>query len=411
MVFDFTQHANKKLPATETPWNGFPKFNFIGGHNDPEGLPLDLITAAANSVLLRDGKKLATYCLQNGPQGYLPLREFLVGKLKRYAGMQTTAGELLLTSGSLQAIDLINAALLAPGDTVVVEESNYGGVLSRCAKLDVNMVGIPLDRQGMQTDILASVLDSFAQQGIKPKYIYTIPTIHNPTGTIMSMQRRQHLIELAVQHNIAIVEDECYADLVWEGNRPPALHALDTTRRVVHIGSFSKTIAPALRVGYVVANWSLLGQLLALKSDAGSGAVEQMLLAEFCHEHFDRHVTALNARLRRKLDALTAAIDREFGSIAEFDYPPGGIFLWVTLPPEVDTTRLAAAAAAEGVAINPGNDWSLEPDASRRLRLCFANPDIDTIEAGIAKLARICFEQFGVPRYGANQNRDGGNKY
>jgi 2-aminoadipate transaminase len=405
MGFDFKQAVTTGLPAPSQPWSGFPEFNFVGGHNDADSLPIDRIADACDRVLRREGKTLATYSLESGPQGYLPLREYLVGKLQKYAGINCHANDILLTSGSLQAIDLINEALLGPGDCVIVEESNYGGVLSRLRRLNVDMVAIPVDAHGMQTDALASTLQALQQEGKKPAYLYTIPTVHNPTGTILTSERRQQLLDLATEYEVPVFEDECYADLVWSGQRPTALYGMDQTSRVVHVGTFSKTIAPALRVGYIVAPWSLLGQLLALKTDAGSGALEQMLLAEYCSEHFDTHLSTLNVNLKAKLDTLTDAIDREFGTSAEYSVPPGGIFLWVKLPDAVDTNRLAEAALAEGVAINPGAEWSLQSDSTQHLRLCFANPDADTIRAGVAKLAAICHREFGVPLTGSNQAR------
>jgi len=192
---------------------------------------------------------------------------------------------------------------------------------------------------------------------------------------------------------------------VWAGDRPQALRAMDSTGRVVHVGSFSKTIAPALRVGYIVADWSLMGHLLSLKTDAGSGALEQMLLAEYCTQHFDDHLKNLNNNLQAKLHALTSALDREFGVSAQYSSPPGGIFLWVKLPEKVDTTKLAQVAGADGVAINPGAEWSLQNDSGQYLRLCFANPSIETIDAGITRLADICFREFGVPERGQNRER------
>lgn len=403
--FNFENSIKSGLTPHQAPWRSFPEFNFVGGHNDPGSLSVSKLTEACSAVLQREGEHLATYSLQSGPQGYIKLREFLVTKLNRYAGMECATDEILLTSGSLQAIDLINEALLNSGDTVIVEESNYGGVLSRLNRLGCKMVSVPVDEQGMQTDKLEQALKSLADQNTKPGYIYTIPTVHNPTGTIMSQARREQLLEISKNYDIPVVEDECYADLVWAGERPPALHAMDNTSRVVHIGSFSKTIAPALRVGYIVADWSLMGHLLALKTDAGSGALEQMLLAEYCAEHFDEHVKTLNNNLQTKLQALTGAIDREFGTSAEYSSPPGGIFLWVKLPESVDTTRLAAVAAGEGVAINPGPEWSLQTDAGRHLRICFANPSVETIDAGITRLAEICFREFGVPERGQNRSR------
>ena len=403
--FNFRDAVKTAVSPEPAPWRSFPSYNFVGGHNDADSIDIERLAQASQAILLREGRDLATYSLQSGPQGYKKLRDFLVGKLKRYAGMDCNVDDLLLTSGSLQAIDLINEALLQKGDTVVVEESNYGGVLSRLNRLDCNIVTIPVDQQGMQTDQLALTLEALRNQGIKPGYIYTIPTVHNPTGSIMSLARRKHLLELAIKYDLPVFEDECYADLVWAGERPPALYALDNSARVIHIGSFSKTIAPALRVGYIAANWSIMSYLLSLKTDAGSGALEQMLLAEYCSDYFDEHLEKLNVNLQRKLQALTNAIDREFGTSAEYEFPPGGIFLWVKLPESVNTRKLAIAAASEGVAINPGHEWSLQNDAKRYLRLCFANPSIETIDAGVSKLAQICFREFGLPEHGGNRSR------
>ena len=275
----------------QAPWSGFPKYNFVGGHGDAGTLPVDKLIAAVTRALEREGRDLATYSLQSGPQGYKPLREYLVSKLKRYTSIDCSTDNIMLTSGSLQGMDLVNSALLNKGDIVIVEESNYGGALSRFRKLGVEMIAIALDSEGMRMDLLENKLGELDKKGLQAKFIYTIPTVHNPTATILSSERRQQMLKLAARHNLAIVEDECYADLVWSGERPAALFALDTDERVIHIGSFSKTVAPALRVGYVVAPWSLIGQLLTLKTDAGSGAVEQMMLAEFCPEHFDNHLT------------------------------------------------------------------------------------------------------------------------
>lgn len=406
MSFDFRQSTNKNLPLpAKAPWREFPEFNFVGGHNDPDSLPIDLLAKACSAVLQREGKTLATYSLESGPQGYLPLRDFLVGKLNKYAGIICSTDDILINSGSLQAIDLINEALVNSGDTVIVEESNYGGVLSRLNRLGVNMESVGVDDDGMITTELADKLADLQKRGIKPAYIYTIPTVHNPTGTIMSVERRQLLIDLAIEYDTIIFEDECYADLIWSRSRPPSLYAMDTSARVVHIGSFSKTIAPALRVGYTVAPWSLMGQLLSLKTDAGSGALEQMLLAEYCAEHFDQHVTTLNKNLKLKLDTLCNSIDREFGTCAEYSIPPGGIFLWLKLPAAVNTATLATVAEAEGVAINPGQEWSLQADATQYLRLCFANPSLETIDTGVVQLASICHREFGVPAHGHNQVR------
>lgn len=403
MAFDFGPLFPAGTPAPAQRWTGTPKYNFTGGNNDPDALPLEGLMQAAQTVLEREGRTLASYGLKSGPQGYRPLRDFLVGKLERDAGMMCTADDLLIVSGSLQALDLVNAALLTRGDTVIVEQDNYQGTLTRLAKLGVNAVGIPLDSGGMRMDVLEAALAQLQARGIKPKYIYTIPTVQNPTGTIMGEARRIRMCELADQYGVPIFEDDCYADLVWDGERPRAIYAISHSDNVIHIGSFSKSIAPALRVGFIAAPWGIMSRMLALKTDAGSGALEQMVLAEYCAAHFAEHVPALRNDLNKKLDTLMEALNEQFGTAAEFEAPKGGIFLWVKLPDNVDTLKLYQAALKEGVAINPGPEWSTDKvNTLSRMRLCFASPSHDEIREGIALLAEVCRKEFGVPERSSN---------
>jgi 2-aminoadipate transaminase len=397
-AFDFTPLLPAGLPAAAAKFTGLPKFNFTGGNNDSDELPLDGLIASANSVLKREGRTLATYNVAGGPQGYRALRDFLVSKLKRDAGIACTADEILLTSGSLQAIDLVNGVLLARGDTVIIEQECYQGSINRLNRLGVTPIGIPLDSDGMKMDALANALDDLKRRGIRAKYIYTIPTVQNPTGSILPESRRAEMLKLAEAHGVPIFEDDCYADLIWDHKRPPALHAMSKNANVIHIGSFSKSIAPALRVGYIVAPWAILSRMLAIKFDAGSGALEQMVLAEYCAPHFAEHVPVLTKGLRRKLDTLMESLNEQFGTAAEFEEPKGGIFLWVKLPDNVDTAKLYQPALQAGVAINPGPEWSVnKPHSRSRMRLCFASPTHDEIRKGIAALAEVCHREFGVP--------------
>jgi 2-aminoadipate transaminase len=401
--FDFAPVLAAGLPAPAARWTGLPKYNFTGGNNDADHVPVDRLIAAATAVLAREGRMLATYGLASGPLGYRPLREFLVEKLARTAGISCTADEILITSGSLQALDLVNGVFLARGDTVLIEQQSYQGSLTRLARLGVNTVGIPLDGDGMRMDAVETALDDLERRGIRPKYIYTIPTVQNPTGTILSERRRLELLRLSAEHGVPIFEDDCYADLIWDGRRPPAIYAIAKNGGVIHIGSFSKSIAPALRVGYIVAPWDILSRMLALKTDAGSGALEQMVLAEFCANHFTEHVPKLTRGLRGKLETLMESLAEHFGTAAEFDDPKGGIFLWVKLPDAVDTQKLAQLALASGVAINPGPDWSTDKVYGKsRLRLCFASPSHEEIREGVATLAEVCRREFGVPLRSAN---------
>jgi len=404
--FDYTSLLAPGLPVPAVKYTGFPKYNFVGGHNDAEHVPVDHLIASATAVLGREGRTLATYGLESGPLGYRPLREFLVAKLKRDAGISCTADEILITSGSLQGIELINGLLLSRGDTVLVEQVTYFGSLNRLNRLDVKAVGIPLDEEGLRMDALAAALEDHERRGIRPKYIYTIPTVQNPTGTIMGEARRRELLALSQRYNVPIFEDDCYADLIWDGRRPPAIYAMSERGGVIHIGSFSKSIAPALRVGFIVAPWELLSRMLPLKTDAGSGALEQMVLAEYCTAHFTTHVPELTRGLRVKLETMMESFSEQFGTAAEFTDPKGGIFLWVKLPDEVDTLKLAQAAQAAGIAINPGHEWSPDKAYGRpRMRLCFGNPSEQAIREGVAALADVCRREFGVPSRIANVER------
>ena len=405
-AFDFTPLFPAGLPQPAAKWTGLAKYSFVGGNNDPDQVPVDGLVAAIDAVLRREGKDLATYNLAHGPQGYRPLREFLTTKLRRDAGIRASADDILIVSGSLQALDLVNHTLLARGDTVIIEQETYQGSLNRLTRLGVNVIGIPLDGDGLRMDVLASALADLKSRGIRPKYIYTIPTVQNPTGSIMPEARRAELLRLSESYGVPIFEDDCYADLIWDGRRPPAIHAMAKHGGVIHIGSFSKSIAPALRVGFVVAPWEIMSRMLALKTDAGSGALEQMVLAEYCAAHFADHVPELRGALRAKLDTLMEALNEQFGTAAEFEEPKGGIFLWVKLPDNVDTLKLYQSALAAGVSINPGPEWSTNKGHSKsRLRLCFASPSHEKIREGIAALADVCRREFGVPVRIANVER------
>ncbi|HEV2300841.1 MAG TPA: PLP-dependent aminotransferase family protein [Stellaceae bacterium] len=393
------------LPAPQPRWAGFPKYNFIGGHNDPVHVPAEELAAVASAALRGAGETLALYNA-DGPQGLKALREFVAHKVKA-RGIDASAADVLITTGSGQAIDLVNRLLLKRGDTVVIEEFTYGGALTKLQRLGVNVVGTPLDAEGLTIDGLRRVLGDLAKKGTKPKYIYTIPTIQNPTGSVMPLARRRELLALSAEHGVPIFEDECYADLLWEGEAPPAIYSLDPSR-VIHIGSFSKTLSPALRLGYAVADWEALSRLVALKreTDSGTGALDQMLVAEYFGKSFGRHVEELNGVLKDKLATMVEAVEREFGTAAELWRPKGGIFLWLKLPDAIDVRKLVTPAAKAGIAFNPGPEWACDgAAATSHMRLCFALPSKEEIRAGVAALAQVCFEETGVPERGANIRR------
>ncbi len=395
MGFDLTARFRAGLPPADGGWQPAPRFSFVGGHNDADNVPFGGLAEAAVQALRREGPKLATYNLGGSPLGYEPLREFVAGALGARAALSASSDEVLVTSGSLQALDLVNGILLAPGDTVIVEEATYGGMVSRLRQLGVDVVGVGLDADGIRTDHLDELLGGLASRGRTVKYVYTIPTVQNPTGSVMSLARRHELLAVCRRHEVAIFEDDCYADLLWDGPRPPAIRALDAADpdgggQVIYCGSFSKSIAPALRIGYVVADAAVLRQMLALKTDAGTGALEQLVLAEYATAHFDSHVDQLRGVLQAKCVTMCEAVNEHFGDRAAFTAPRGGIFLWLELTAGTDTAQLVAPAAAEGIEFNPGAGWSADPKWGKtRLRLCFGHPDAATIREGVARLAAI----------------------
>jgi 2-aminoadipate transaminase len=401
--FAYSHLFAKDLPAAAPRWAGFPKYNFIGGHNDPEHVPAAELAAAAATVLRRDGADLALYN-PHGPQGFRTTREYVVRKVAG-RGISCTPDEVLITSGSGQGLDLINKVLLNRGDTVILEEFTYGGALTKLQRLGVNVIGAPLDDDGLRIDALGQILDDLGRKGIVPKFIYTIPTVQNPTGSILPVERREGLLALAKKHGVAIFEDECYADLTWNDGAPAAIYSMDPTQ-VIHVGSFSKTLSPALRLGYVVADWTVMSRLVGLKreTDSGTAALEQMVVAEYFSQNFAEHVGELTGVLKEKLDTMVDALEREFGTTVEKMWrPKGGIFLWIKLPDRVDVTKLVAPAAKEGLVFNPGPEWSCNPaETKSHMRLCFALPSKDVIRSGVATLARICYEETGIPEQSAN---------
>ena len=406
MSFKVENFFSEVLPSSVSIYTGFPKYNFVGGHNSEESIPIAELAKSAEKVIKAEGKNLALYGHNSGPQGNLLLREFLVSYLGNYTGINISIDNILLTSGSLQALDLINKLLLNSGDTVLVEEATYGGAISRIKSLGVNHIGIKLDKDGICLDNLVSTLDKLKSKNIIPKFLYTIPTVQNPTATIMPENRRKKILEIAEKYKFLIIEDDCYADLTWDRERPKSIYSLCKDERVIYCGSFSKSLAPALRVGYIVANWKVISKILGFKNDGGSGAIEQMILADFCINNYKNHTLSLVKELKRKCDIMVKSLELEFGSIAEFDVPKGGIFIWITFPDSINTNKLYEAALKKGIALNPGSEWVSNPrDGDHKIRLCFANPSEQTIKEGINQLAEICFQEFGLPNIRANIKR------
>ena len=403
---DYAQLLSTAATAQAPKWAPFPPYYFIGGNNAPEEIPVEGLIEAAAAVLRRDGSKLAIYNLGLGPQGYPPLRQFVADRCARLRGMDIGIDDVTIVTGSGQGLDMIAKLLINPGDTVLCEEFSYQSAMNRYRNMGATIEAMKLDEDGIVIEALADQLKALKARGITPKFIYTIPTIQNPTASILPLDRRHALIALSHEYNVPIFEDECYADLLWEGvEAPPALYALDPGC-VIHLGSFSKSLAPALRLGYLVAGWELMSRLLPLKGDSGTGALDQMVVAEYFSKHFASHMTHLNGVLHEKLKVMEDAVAREFGAAAECWKPKGGIFLWIKLPDGIDTRKLLKPAAAAGIIFNEGPAWAVSPDNSAsHLRLCFAMPDHQTIREGVAALAKVCHEETGIPVRSGNVQR------
>lgn len=395
---DYSALFNRNLPPPAGQWGGHPKYNFIGGHSDPDMVPTEEFIESAARVFRDDPRNISMYNFSGGPQGILPLREFLVEKLGEHRGINTTIDDVLITSGSGQGIELINEILLEEGDTAIVEAFSFSGALGNLRRRKVNIVGIDVDEEGMRMDHLEQALEDLRSRGVRPKYIYTIPTLQNPTGTVLTMERRFRMLELSEEYGVPIFEDECYADLIFEGEYENAIRSLDDSNRVLHIGSFSKTLGPGTRLGYVVAPWDVMSRLLSRKNDACTGVMDQMIVGDYFTHHYEDHILEVRSALQRKCDTLSSALRESFGPSVEFEIPRGGMYLWVKLPDGVDSRNLEAAALREGIAFNPGPDWSANPDAAARyIRLCFALPSEAEIWEGVEKLAEVFRREGAIP--------------
>lgn len=396
---DYSELYAKDLPPAAGPWEGVYPYNFTTGHGSPDLIPIDGFIESVTRALKREGRNLAVYYSNGGPMGNLALREFLVKKLRKYRGIDVTVDEVMICSGSTQCILLINETLLEPGDTVITEMFTYAGALRNAQRRKANTVGIPLDDDGMRVDILESTLADLRSKGIRPKYIYTIPTCQNPTGTNLPMDRRREMLRISQKYGVPILEDECYADLIFDGEWEHAIRSLDDTNHVLHIGSFSKSLAPGVRLGYIVAPQGVMNQMLASKIDVGTNMVTPLMVADFLENNYEEHIETVRDMLHRKRDVLIASVREHFGPTVDFYEPRGGMLMWFKFPEGIDTSKPLEAAKKEGVIYNPGADWSADPKnhGSNYIRICYGLPSEDQIRGGIERLARVFHQEVGIP--------------
>ncbi|MBC8159976.1 MAG: PLP-dependent aminotransferase family protein [Roseiflexaceae bacterium] len=365
--------------------------SFAGGLPAPACFPAEEIALATERVLAHE----ATRVLQYGPtEGFPPLREFLAA-LMATRGIEAPTERILISSGSQQALDMIAKVMIDPGDVVLVEDPTYVGALQAFRPYQPRFVALPMDEHGLQVDTLEAMLADLAAGGIAPKFLYTVPTFQNPTGVTLTRARRAALLELAERYDLPIVEDDPYGELRYSGEPLPPLAALDIARHgqprhVLYLSTFSKLLAPSLRVGWMVGPDELLHKLALVKQgmDLHTGSLVQAIAFESCRDGLlERHTPRIRAVYHERRDAMLAALAREMPADIRWTTPEGGMFLWLTVPDELNVRALLERAIARQVAFVPGDAFFANGGGANSLRLNFSHPSAERIAEGVARLA------------------------
>lgn len=370
-----------------------PVFNFAVGNPDPGSFPAQGLSDAAARVLARDGASLVLYPDQ---RGHAPLREIGAVRFAKNNGIAMPIENIALTTGSMQAISLSCQAFLNPGDTIITEEFTYSGSINCFRKFGVTMEGIPVDDEGMQPEALEERLNDLARRGATPKFIYTIATNQNPTGTMMPVARREKVLQLAQSYGVPIIDDDCYADLLFGVPAPTSFYALDP-ESVVYIGSFSKILGPGLRLGFFAAKEEWLQKILYWKIDGGTNNLAAFIAAEYLKGELWEHVDEINGVVKGKLDAVTEELDAHRDAFVSHSKPQGGLFIWVKLPDDVDTNRLLEVANERGVRYGTGKAFDSQGRDVNYLRIAFGWASHDDIHRGIPLLAQCVAEARTLP--------------
>jgi 2-aminoadipate transaminase len=362
--------------------------SFAGGLPAPELFPTERFKAICSRVLTENSCAALQY---GATEGYIPLRQMIAEKL---AGMRVTVDNVMITAGSQQALDLVGKLLIDSGDRVLVEAPTYLGALQAFTVYGVQYASVPIDEQGLRTDLVEAVLQSH------PKFMYVLPNFQNPAGVTLSEGRRHELVLLADTYQVPIVEDDPYGELRYEGEALPSLAAIDqeNNRRaenpfanVIHLGTFSKTLAPGLRLGWIIAAPEVISKLVQLKqgADLHTSTFTQVIAYEVARDGFlGEHIRRIREVYRERRNVMLEALDEFFPEEVTWTRPAGGLFLWATLPEGVDAQELFQMALRENVAFVPGDPFFAHADNGRHMRLNFSNADPEHIREGIRRLAR-----------------------
>jgi 2-aminoadipate transaminase len=362
--------------------------SFAGGLPAPELFPVETLRGVTEATLRDDGAGALQY---GTTEGYPPLREWVCAHLAATVGLRVSPDQVLITSGSQQGLDLLGKVLLDPGDPVLVENPSYLGALQAFGSYEARFVGVASDENGLRPDELRRALE---QASPKPKFLYLIPNFQNPTGTSLAPARRAEVVALAAAFGVPVVEDDPYGQLRYRGEAPSALGALPGAHDWVYLGTFSKILAPGMRLAWVVTpNRALFESLVSAKqaADLHTSSFTQRLVWRYVREAgpLDAHVGRLRATYGRRRDAMLGALTRHLPAGCRWTKPDGGLFLWVELPPAIDTTELLQAALRQKVAFVPGEPFWVGEPVQNTLRLNFSNADEERIEEGVRRLGRL----------------------
>jgi 2-aminoadipate transaminase len=356
--------------------------SFAGGLPAPEVFPVREFRESSAFVLAECPERALQY---GTTEGFLPLRRYLAEKVQKY-GIPAVPENILLTNGSQQALDLLGKVFISPGDTILTEAPTYLGAVQAWNAYEPRFATVPLDDNGMQVDKLEPILER------EPvKFIYVLPNFHNPAGTTLPLDRREKLVQIASRHNVFIVEDDPYGELRYEGEDIAPLISLHK-ENVIYLGTFSKTLAPGIRLGWIIAPEIVMERLVQAKqgADLHTGTFVQMLAYDIASRGIlKRHVETIRAVYSERRDVMLESIEKHFPSGVTWTRPQGGLFLWIRCPEGVDTEQLLKKALEEKVAFVPG--FAFFPDGRGRnaMRLNFSAMSPEKIRLGIERLGRV----------------------
>ena len=365
---------------------GFCEFGF--GQPDPRLLPVDELRRAAARALDEFGPAMLAY---GAPEGAWPLLGWIRDRIEEREGLALGLDECVGTGGNSDGIDQVCTLFTSPGDVALVESPTYHLGLKILRDHRLELRPIPMDGDGLRVDALEATLEELARAGRKVRLLYTIPTFHNPTGANLSIDRRRALVDLAVRHGFLVLEDDVYRELAYDTVAPPSLFSLAPRGTVIRLGSFAKSLAPGVRLGWMNGAADQLKRVWdgGLRDSGGATnyAMGMMVSALCASGDYDRHVARLRAGYRERRDALVAALRRHLPDGCAFDVPGGGYFIWLTVPESVDTSELASTAERHRVSFIPGARLCTDGGGRRQLRLAFSLLTADEMDEGARRLA------------------------